>query len=198
MKKPKKLQKEINHLIHTNPRDPVFYRQSPKKARRYIVYTSSQQHSNNVRICRVIESAKERLKYISERNDGIDLSNNEQLPETLLDLANYKYDDLVQRSLLLLDRFYTSQTDILKKALQTQLLKTEKSNELHNRINKMFLRLVAFFRSGTGASVDADGGPSPVEVLTEYCWLENEVEGFEPHQINQNIILSFGMLHITI
>ena len=146
-------------------------------------------------MCRVIDSAKERLKYISERNNGIDLSNNEQLPKTLLDLANYKYDDLVQRSLLLLDRFYTSQTDILKKALQTQLLKTEKSNNLHSLINEHFLKLIAFFHScATRASVDADSGPSPVKVLTEYCWLKEEVEGFEPHQINQNIILSFGML----
>ncbi len=143
-------------------------------------------------LCRVIASAKERLKYISTRTDDSDLSSREQLPTVLLDLANYQYDDLVQRSLLLLDRYYTSQTDIFQKALHTELLKTAESRSLYNTIEGLLLRLAAFLRSG---SVGAVKLPSPVKELTKYCWLDNEVVGFEPHPINQNIILSFGMNH---
>ena len=140
---------------------------------------------------RVIFAAKNRLKYIGKRTDESDLSGNEKLPSVLLDLANYKYDELVQRSLLLLDRYYTSQTDIFQKALQTQLLKTVESSELYNTIEGLLLKVTLFLRSGS--STEAMQEPSPVKELTKYCWLENEVEGFEPHQINQNIILSFGM-----
>ena len=141
---------------------------------------------------RVIFAAKNRLKYIGKRTDESDLSGNEKLPSVLLDLANYKYDELVQRSLLLLDRYYTSQTDIFQKALQTQLLKTAESSELYNTIEGLLLKVTLFLRSGSSAA-EAMQEPSPVKELTKYCWLENEVEGFEPHQINQNIILSFGM-----
>ena len=138
---------------------------------------------------RVIASAKSRLKYISEKTDDSDLGDNDRLPGVLLDLANYQYDDLIQRSLLLLDRFYTSQTDVFKKALHTQLLKTPESIRLYNTIEGLLLRLAAFLRSGL---TETSQGPSPVKELTKFCWLENEVEGFEPHQINQSIILSFG------
>lgn len=138
---------------------------------------------------RVIASAKERLSHISERTTASDLTSDDKLPSLLLDLANYRYSDLIQRSLLLLDRYYTSQTDIFQKALYAQLLKTSESIKLYNTIEGLFLRLVMFLRAGSVGHVPES---SPVKELTKYCWLEEEVEGFEPHQINQNIILSFG------
>ena len=141
-------------------------------------------------IYRVIDTAKERLKYISERKEDCDLSNNEQLPKILLDLANYKYDKLIQLSLLLLNRYYTTQTEIFEMAFRTLILKTSESCALFNTLNKLFLKLIAFLRSGSSPSVVV--GESPIGELTNYCWLEDEVEGFEPHQINQKIILSFG------
>lgn len=142
--------------------------------------------------CRIIASAKSRLKFITMRVDSLDLSFEQHLPEILLDLANYKYQHLIQHSLLLLDRYFSSQSDIFNKALQTQLLLTPQSIQFYNTIEKLFIDLMAFLRSGSGA-VNTGQDPSPVEVLTEHCWLEAEVEGFEPHQVNQNIILSFGM-----
>ncbi len=145
--------------------------------------------------CRIISAAKQRLKYISEKTSDTDLSNNDQLPHVLLDLACYKYNDLIQRSLLLLDRYYTCETDIFQKALQSQLLLTPQSIELYNTIENLFLKLTSYLRSGSDED-DAAKGPSPVKMLTKYCWLEDEVEGFEPHQINRNIILSFGKVEI--
>ena len=140
--------------------------------------------------CRVISTAKERLKLIGQHTGNSDLSNNNQLPYILLDLACYKYDDLVQRSLLLLDRYYTSKTDIFQRAFQSQLLLTPQSIKLYNTVEKLFLKLTRYLRSDES---DIDKDSSPVEKLTEYCWLMDEVEGFEPHEINRNIILSFGM-----
>ena len=141
--------------------------------------------------CRIISSAVSRMKFIMHKTDDLQLSDSPQLPMILLDLANYKHDDLIQHSLLLLDRYYTTQSNVFETALQTHLLKTTQSTYLYNELEKLFLELLAFLRSGSGAEVWSD--PSPVEILTEYCWLEKEVEGYEPHQINQNIILSFGM-----
>ena len=125
---------------------------------------------------RIISTAKERLKLISRNTGDTDLSNNNQLPYVLLDLACYKYDDLVQRSLLLLDRYYTSKTDIFQKALQSQLLLTPQSIELYNTVEKLFLKLTRYLRSGsTPDESDANKDSSPVELLTMYCWLEDEV-----------------------
>ncbi len=146
-------------------------------------------------LCRVICAAKQHLKFISEKTSNTDLSNNDQLPHVLLDLACYKYNDLIQRSILLLDRYYTSKTDIFQRALQSQLLLTPQSIELYNTVEKLFLKLTSYLRSGSDED-DADKGPSPVKMLTKYCWLEGEVEGFEPHQINQSIIISYGKITV--
>ena len=141
--------------------------------------------------CRVISTAVSHLNYITQEENDVDLGGHCELPNILLDLANYKHEKLFQHSLLLLNRYFTSQCDVFEGALQAQLLRTPQSCELYNTVEGLFLELLAFLRSGSRA--DAWKDPSPVKLLTKYCWLEEEVEGYEPHQINQNIILSFGM-----
>ena len=130
------------------------------------------------------------MKYISKKSGDTDFSNNEQLPHVLLDLACYKYNDLIQRSLLLLDRYYTANTDIFQKALQSWLLLTPQSIDFFNMVDSLSMSMTSYLKS---LSSTADG-ISPLKELTKYLWLEDEVEGFEPHQINQSIILSFGMI----
>ena len=118
-----------------------------------------------------------------------------KLPKILLDVANYEAEDLVQGSMLLLDRYYSSESSIFQKALKCQLLRTSKSMALYDIIDKKVLPfLPAYFRNDKTDSSEL----SPIEKLTRSCWLEDEVEGFEPHHINQNIILSFGntLLHL--
>ena len=107
------------------------------------------------------------------------------LPDTLLDLANYEHDDLVQHSLLLLNQYYTTEGDIFKKALQTRILMETSSIALHKYLVEKRSELTNFLQ---GYSEDS----SVIEELTKQCWLADEVEGFEPHLINQTIILSFG------
>lgn len=140
----------------------------------------------------MISTAINRLQYITQEADGLDLSAHHQLPYTLLDLANYKQKELSRNSLHLLNRYFTSQSDVFVRAHQTQLLKTPQSCELYNTVEGLFLELLAFLRSDFESDNWKD--PSPVKLLTRCCWLEEEVEGFEPHQINQNIILSFGII----
>ena len=141
---------------------------------------------------RVISTAVERLKYTIQLGDDLDPTIREDLPKILLDLANYKHDDLIQHSLLLLDRYYTCQSDLFDRAFQSQLLKTPQSSELYNIVEQLLLELQAYLKCDSNSEVRKS--PSPIKLLTKYCWLDEEVEGFELHQINQNIILSFGNL----
>ena len=118
------------------------------------------------------------------------MRDSENLPTILLDLANYEDDKLIHHSLLLLDSYYTSESSIFQKALRTSLLKTEESCALHERIKTFKFK---FVKNLMTASYENEAS-SVIRELTKCCWLEDEVEGFEPHHINQNIILSFGEL----
>jgi len=132
-----------------------------------------------------LKAAKNRLEDILKMNHGgLD---RHDFPEILLDLANYEDTDLIQNSLLLLDRYYSNETALFQKALKTQLLKTKKSKDLYDRIEKALPSLEKYF-----TMEGDDEGLKLIEELTEKCWLTEEVEGFEPHSINQDIILSFG------
>ena len=111
---------------------------------------------------RIIASVKNRLKLITQRSDNLDLSDHQHLPKILLDLANYRHNDLLQHSLLLLNRYYTTQRDIFQQALRTQLLLTPQSIELYNTIEGLFIELVAFVRSGSGVA-GAVKDPSPIK-----------------------------------
>lgn len=133
-----------------------------------------------------------RLNYIIDQRGDPDLSNSNQLSKMLLDLMHYQNDDLVQHSLLLMDRYYSSQSDIFQKALHLQLLVTEKSVEVYNTVESLLTDLTAYLRAGLG-SVSCGSESSPLQVLTKFCWLEGEAAGYEIHEINQKIILSFGM-----
>ena len=147
----------------------------------------------------MIAAAQKRLRYITEETGDIDLSNDQKLPDALIDLASYDYEHLVQRSLMLLDRYYTSKSDIFQKAVQARLLKTPQSVQLFNSIEgDLFLKLMSFLKPGSSSEEqDIVNGSSVVKELTKCCWLEGEVEGYEPHHINQNIILSFGKLETS-
>lgn len=143
-------------------------------------------------LTRIFETARNHLKQIIQRSDSLDLSDQNRLPQILLELASCNSDELIQHSLLLLDRYFTSQSDIFEKALQAKLLLTPQSVELHNTLERLFLDLTAYLNTGSEQGSKGKRKSSPVKQLIKYCWLEDEVEGFEPHQINQNIILSFG------
>lgn len=138
-------------------------------------------------MCRIISTVNDHIDYITHTADSLDLSNHQHLPNVLLDLANYDHEDIFQHSLLLIDRYYTCQSDVFDRALQTQLLVTVGSCDVYNTMESLYLELIASLRSCSGDD------PSPVKALTTCCWLKEEVEGYEPHQINQNIILGFGM-----
>lgn len=109
----------------------------------------------------------------------------------LLDLMHYQHDDIVQHSLLLLDRHYSSKSEIFKMALELQLLVTDESIAVYDAVEGLLAELNKYLKEGS-VRESSIARSSPIQVLTKYCYLEGEVEGYEPHQINQKMIIGFG------
>ena len=131
----------------------------------------------------------------------------DELAPILLDLVMYENDDLVQGSLQLLDKIFSSELHLFQRAVQTQLLLTAESERLYQNINDCLHLLRQYLNPNIClysqsspqqpmesllVMVKSKDSESPLKELTEKCWLEGEVIGFEPHQRNQKIIYSFG------
>ena len=108
-------------------------------------------------------------------------------------------------SLQLLDKLYSSELHLFQRAFQAQLLITKESKELHAEINRLLHSLKQYLNPKVRLQLDSNGSSSdqeamtldinvesPLKKLTNKCWLEGEVKGFEPHQQNQSIIYNFG------
>ena len=135
---------------------------------------------------------------------------NKELPGIFLDLTNYEDNDLIQGSLQLLDKYYTTEEKLLSSAYQTQLLTTDESISLYNLIETVVLsslrelldvknvmdssRSLIHFSGGVGGGGGGSGsdGISALDMLTRKCWIQGEVIGSEPHQQNQKIVYNFG------
>ena len=158
---------------------------------------------------RLVEAAHTTIHDIFKQADGIlhDCMKQEELVRILLDLAMYKKDDLVQGSLQLLDKIFSSELHLFRRAVQAQLLLTKESERLYTNISddlhllRQYLnpKILQYSESTPQQptesltkmvkSVDSE---SPLKKLTEKCWLADEAVGFEPHQQNQKIIYNFG------
>ena len=131
----------------------------------------------------------------------------DELVPILLDLAMYENDDLVQGSLQLLDKIFSSELHLFQGAVQAELLVTAQSEKLYENINDHLHLLrqylnpkIRLYSQSTPQQpmessivlVKSEDSESPLKELTKKCWLEGEAIGFEPHQQNQKIIYNFG------
>lgn len=130
----------------------------------------------------------------------MNLNDNNRLPKILLDLAQYEDDDLIQGSLQLLDKYYITETDLFVKANQTELLVTKQSIKFCNKIESSILSSLRDYLNMKDCNLHHSvfSGYSPLQELTQKCWLDGEVVGTEPHQQNQKIIYNFGELRSSI
>lgn len=156
-------------------------------------------------------AARSRLHEIFKSADedvGIKQS---ELDRILLDLAMYEDEDLVQGSFQLLNKLYSSDTNLFKRAVQAQLLITDESKVLHAEINRLLPSLgkslnpkcvQSQISTRCANSCQVATSPEiqsrdrfPLKGLTDKCWL---LEGFEPHQQNQRIIFNFSTMMMTV
>ena len=136
---------------------------------------------------------RERLQYVFslsaytfENPDFLD----HPFPEILLDIANYKDNELIQNSLYLLSRYFSSETSLFQKAIQTQLLVTAKSENVFEEVEKLLPTL----RRYLSIDVKAKERAEIVRILTrfsEMCCLEGSAG--EPHPQNQKILYNYGV-----
>ncbi|KAL3848254.1 hypothetical protein ACJMK2_019123, partial [Sinanodonta woodiana] len=115
--------------------------------------------------------------------------------EIILDLSKYDYDDMVRKSMHLLNRYYSVHSDLFKNALQSQVLVSDASVKVFKSMNK---RLRVLRRLSTFRLVDAEARKlcDILDNLMHMCHLEGD-EG-EPHRINQNILYHNGVLENTL
>ena len=140
---------------------------------------------------RLVQLARDRLRYIFSQSEyffekseytsrGAALMQN-----ILLDLANYSSDSLVQGSLHLLNRFYSSEVTLFSKAIQTQLLVTDQSKQVFRDIEK----LLPILRRHLSIDIGNKERGVIIDILEKFaamCVLEEEES--EPHPQNQKIL----------
>lgn len=97
---------------------------------------------------RLIHVARERLKYLFslteyyiERKEFKE-DNHITFPQLLLDLANYEEEEIVQNSLHLLNRLFSTEVTLFEKAIQTELLVTYKSKVVFEMVRDFMPRLI--------------------------------------------------------
>ena len=142
-------------------------------------------------ICSVVQMARERLEYLFSQS-AYDFEQQDlkySLPDILLDVANYKEDELTQDSLHLLNRYYSTEITLFLKAIQTQLLVTDKSEKVFEEV----CELLPVLRRYLSIEVKEKGRAEIVRILkrfTEMCCLEGDEQ--EPHPQNQKILYNYG------
>lgn len=132
---------------------------------------------------RALLVTRNRLETITSGTDSPDLTFSNELPDVLLDLTKYQHDSILQRSLLLLNRHYSTDTEIFNTAAHIHLLLTEESVAVYEAVDIVQSQLRDYLH-GYGEDTTV------VQTLIDLCYLKNDVR--EPHEINQTIILTFG------
>ncbi len=143
-------------------------------------------------LSRLVSMARERLKFMFSKSayffESPDYSS-KPFPDILLDLSRYDSDELVQGSLHLLNRFFSSEISLFDKAIQTQLLVTQQSKTVFKDIEEQ----LPILRRYMSVDVGEDERAQLIRILrtfTGMCSLEGEEQ--EPNQQNQKILYNFG------
>ncbi|KAL3848190.1 hypothetical protein ACJMK2_019064, partial [Sinanodonta woodiana] len=111
------------------------------------------------------------------------------------DLSKYEYDDMVRKSMHLLNRYFSTHSSLFTKALQAQVLITDGSVNVLKRLDE---RLPVLRRLATSKLGDPESREL-CDILDEFiymCHLEGDDE--EPHGMNQNILYNNGVLEDTL
>ncbi|CAG2225795.1 unnamed protein product [Mytilus edulis] len=112
------------------------------------------------------------------------------LVSILRDLSFYQYDEMVRMSMALLNRYYSSYNHLFTRAVQAQVLITDKSTEVFETLEKILPKLRRF-----AAKLNETQTKELCDILTkliEMCHLEGEIE--EQHGMNQSILYNHGIL----
>ncbi|XP_053404101.1 inositol 1,4,5-trisphosphate receptor type 3-like isoform X2 [Mercenaria mercenaria] len=135
--------------------------------------------------------AKKAKKKMADIFDSTAFMRQFNLVDILLDLSQYEYDDIVRKSMHLLNRWFSAYQNLFKRAVLTQILITDESVEVYKRTELLMpeLRRLAAYRMG---EIEADHVITILTELLSFCHLPGEEE--EPHPTNQNILYNCGII----
>ncbi|XP_074650375.1 inositol 1,4,5-trisphosphate-gated calcium channel ITPR3-like [Tubulanus polymorphus] len=145
------------------------------------------QMKNDMMLCK---KAARKVEEIFERVTYFDTG---QITEILMDLSNYKYDQMVTRSMALLNRFYCGRANLFKRAVRSQVLFTEKSCKVHREA----LLYIPQLRRLTKTRLENEQLQQMGDMfdkLADFCYYENKKD--QPHPTNQTILINNGILSV--
>uniref|UniRef100_A0A1I8HB99 RYDR_ITPR domain-containing protein n=1 Tax=Macrostomum lignano TaxID=282301 RepID=A0A1I8HB99_9PLAT len=117
----------------------------------------------------------------------------DSLTGILIDLANYEYDDMVQLSLQLLNKLYSSKSTMFQQAINSLVLITPDSCRVHRELSKQ----VPLLRMMTRSKWTAEQALKMQTILGELCDLCHLPKAEEePHPMNQRLMISHNVLQV--
>ncbi|XP_021341779.1 inositol 1,4,5-trisphosphate receptor type 2-like [Mizuhopecten yessoensis] len=117
----------------------------------------------------------------------------ETLTRVLTDLSRYKYNKMITKSLSILNKVYSSKDNVFRLSKKAQILLTQDSARVHREV----LKSMPILRRLAKAKLDEQQKKlmeTILDDLGEFCHLPMTPD--EPHPMNQNILISNGILTI--
>ncbi|WAR13356.1 ITPR1-like protein, partial [Mya arenaria] len=117
----------------------------------------------------------------------------EFLTKVLMDLSMYKYDKMIIKSLNILNKLYSSKMNMFNISSKAQILLTQDSARVHREV----LKNMPILRRLSKAKLDDQQVKlmgNILDDLAEFCHLPMTPD--EPHPMNQNIMISNGILDV--
>ncbi|KAL8600021.1 hypothetical protein ACOMHN_057790 [Nucella lapillus] len=114
-----------------------------------------------------------------------------EITEILMDLSHYDYDEMIRKSMQLLNRYFSAHRTLFTRAVQAQVLITDASVGVSSKLNSM---LPALRRLATAKLTNdqAEELGNILDQLVMFCHLDGELE--EQHNMNQSILYNHGVL----
>ncbi|GFO23772.1 inositol 1,4,5-trisphosphate receptor type 3-like isoform x9 [Plakobranchus ocellatus] len=143
---------------------------------------------------KALNKQRDVLKVLKEMFNLSSILDLESTTSILMDLCKYKYDQMIVKSLDILNKLYSSQMDMFQLATQAQVLLTNDSARVHREVQRSLPTLRRLARSKLNdqqVALITD----VLDELCEFCHLPKAES--EPHPMNQNIMISHGILNIV-
>ncbi|XP_070537450.1 LOW QUALITY PROTEIN: inositol 1,4,5-trisphosphate-gated calcium channel ITPR3-like [Ptychodera flava] len=135
--------------------------------------------------------AKKAISILNEMFKDTSYFKGNDLTDILMDLSNYKYDKMVQESMHLLNRRYSTFSNLFTRAVQAQVLLTDKSVEILRDCERK-LPIMRRLSETKMSKEQCETMGEILDMMIGFCSLENEPE--ERHPMNQTILYNFGIL----
>ncbi|KAK6195687.1 hypothetical protein SNE40_001061 [Patella caerulea] len=135
--------------------------------------------------------SKSASRVLNNIFDETEFFRNYEVTQILLDLSHYDYDEMICKSMHLLNRFYSFHHKLFSQAIQAQVLITDASADIMKRLSIILptLRRLATAKLNDEQTKELD---KILEELIKMCQLKGEDS--ECHQMNQKILYNHGVL----